>query len=253
MTASQGALALEISPIEVLFHGAVLLVVEHNGQPYVPMKPVVDGMEMDWAAQFTKLKANSGRWGIVKITIPSNGGNQEAVCLPLRKLPGWLMTISPNKVRPELREKVITYQNEADDILWDAWQQKAATPSTPRIDVRALLLDGQSDLTLDLPDNVQAALNARAGVLAGEAFTLIREHLRRRIAYHAVSGRPSSVNEPKALRVIAEGDLGEALAHGLILKVRHLLSHAEYCVDLSTQYFTGLQGALHDLGCARSH
>ncbi|RIQ16856.1 hypothetical protein D0850_13905, partial [Bordetella avium] len=110
MTASQGALALEISPIEVLFHGAVLLVVEHNGQPYVPMKPVVDGMEMDWAAQFTKLKANSGRWGIVKITIPSNGGNQEAVCLPLRKLPGWLMTISPNKVRPELREKVITYQ-----------------------------------------------------------------------------------------------------------------------------------------------
>ncbi|RIQ48456.1 hypothetical protein D0844_17200, partial [Bordetella avium] len=213
MSQSQCALALDVSPIEVPFHGAVLLVVEHNGQPYVPMKPVVEGMGMAWQPQHRKLAAAEKRWGITILMIPSNGGNQEAVCLPLRKLPGWLMTISPNKVRPELREKVITYQNEADDILWDAWQQKAATPSTPRIDVRALLLSGQSDLTIELPEHIQAALNARAGVLAGEAFVLIREHLRRRIAFGAVNGHHQLLRDDLVLNLIADGDLGDALAH----------------------------------------
>ncbi|RIQ64358.1 hypothetical protein D0839_17330, partial [Bordetella avium] len=64
--------------------------------------------------------------------------------------------------------------------------RKTGSYGTPRIDVRALLLDGQSDLTIELPEHIQAALNARAGVLAGEAFVLIREHLRRRIAFGAV-------------------------------------------------------------------
>ena len=48
------------------------------------------------------------------------------LCLPLRKLSGWLSTISPNKVKPELREKVIAYQNECDDALWDYWNNGIA-------------------------------------------------------------------------------------------------------------------------------
>ncbi|RIJ70069.1 hypothetical protein D1505_25695, partial [Escherichia coli] len=31
---------------------------------------------------------------------------------------GWLQTISPNKVRPEIRDKVIQYQEERDNVLW---------------------------------------------------------------------------------------------------------------------------------------
>lgn len=43
------------------------------------------------------------------------------VCLPLRKLPAWLYSISANKVAPELRDKVIQYQENCDDVLWDYW------------------------------------------------------------------------------------------------------------------------------------
>ena len=57
--------------ITVPFHGAELYVVEHNGQPYTPMKPVVTGMGLDWAAQFSKLKSNPVRWGIAEIAIPT--------------------------------------------------------------------------------------------------------------------------------------------------------------------------------------
>ena len=34
---------------------------------------------------------------------------------------GWLSTISPSRVKPELRETIIFYQNEFDDVLWEHW------------------------------------------------------------------------------------------------------------------------------------
>ena len=107
--------------LTVNFHGQDLFIVEHNGQPYTPMKTIVTNMGLDWASQFTKLNANPKRWGIVLITIPTLGDMQQAVCMPLRKLLGWLSTISPSRVKPELREKIIFYQNECDDVLWEHW------------------------------------------------------------------------------------------------------------------------------------
>ena len=50
--------------ITVQFHGADLYVVEHNGQPFTPMKPIVEGMGLTWPSQFRKLSANKDRWGI---------------------------------------------------------------------------------------------------------------------------------------------------------------------------------------------
>ncbi|MBF8883800.1 phage antirepressor N-terminal domain-containing protein, partial [Escherichia coli] len=114
------SIATAVSTINVPFHGAELYVVNHNGEPYTPMKPIVEGMGMDWASQFTKLKQRFAK-GIVEIAIPSVGGMQTMICLALRKLNGWLQTISPNKVRPEIREKVIQYQEECDDVLYEYW------------------------------------------------------------------------------------------------------------------------------------
>lgn len=106
--------------INVPFYGSELYVVNHNGEPYTPMKPIVEGMGMDWASQFTKLKQRFSK-GIVEITIPSIGGAQKMICLALRKLAAWLNTISPNKVRAEIRERVIRYQEECDDVLYEYW------------------------------------------------------------------------------------------------------------------------------------
>lgn len=39
----------------VPFHGDSLYVVNHNGEPYAPMKPVVEGMGMTWQSQHRKL------------------------------------------------------------------------------------------------------------------------------------------------------------------------------------------------------
>ena len=121
----------EIKSLEVPFYGNNLVLVDVDSEPYVAMKPIVEGMGMDWAGQFTKLKSNPKRWGIEIISIPSKSGDQQAICLPLRKTAAWLMTISPNKVKPEIREKIIQYQNECDDVLWKYWNAGAVI--NPRV------------------------------------------------------------------------------------------------------------------------
>lgn len=124
-----------VAQITVPFHNNSLYIVEFNGQPYTPMKPIVEGMGLAWQSQLAKFNANKERWGITKIVIPTLGDLQEMVCLPLRKLFAWLMSVSANKVNPEIRETVIMYQNECDDVLWDYWtkgqvinQRAAITP-----------------------------------------------------------------------------------------------------------------------------
>lgn len=113
-----------MSQITVPFHGDTLFLVEHNGEAYTPMKPIVDGMGLDWASQFTKLKQRFATC-IVEITmqVPGDTQGRSVICMALRKLAGWLYTISPNKVRPELREKIMQYQAECDDVLWDHWSK----------------------------------------------------------------------------------------------------------------------------------
>lgn len=69
--------------LEVVFHGATLLVVEHNNQPYAPMKPIVSGMGLAWQSQLAKLTGNAKRWGITEIVIPTTSGQQGMSCLPL--------------------------------------------------------------------------------------------------------------------------------------------------------------------------
>lgn len=109
-----------ISTINVPFHGNNLYVVNFNGEPYVPMRPIVEGMGLAWQSQLEKLKKRFSK-GVTEIVIPSKGGEQSMLCLALRKLAGWLHTISPNKVKPEIRDKVIKYQEECDDVLYEYW------------------------------------------------------------------------------------------------------------------------------------
>ena len=124
-----------LTQITVPFHNAELYLVEHNGQPYTAMRPIVENMGLDWKAQLVKIKQRFNSV-VGEITTTGKDGKQyKMLCLPLKKLFGWLMTISPNKVKPELRETVITYQNECDDVLWDYWtkgqainQRKAISP-----------------------------------------------------------------------------------------------------------------------------
>ena len=119
-----------LSPVN--FHGDTIFCTTYQNQPYTAMKPIIENMGLAWQPQARKLTACKERWGITIMVIPTSSGEQETLCMPVRKLPAFLNTINPKKVRPELRERIELYQTESDDVLWEYWtnQQKAPTLST---------------------------------------------------------------------------------------------------------------------------
>jgi hypothetical protein len=105
--------------VEMTFRGDTLYVMEINGEPYVPVKPICEALGIAWEPQFRKITDGGKRWRCDLTAIPSAGGLQETICLPLMKVPSWLMTISPRRVRADIRGKLEIYQEELDRALWD--------------------------------------------------------------------------------------------------------------------------------------
>jgi hypothetical protein len=112
-----------LEPVD--FYGQKLLIVSKADEPYVVMKPVVEGMGLNWAAQHRRLTDDGKRFciAVMAIQVPGDTQLRETITIPLRKLPGWLMTLQPSRMAPEVGKKVEVYQNECDDMLWDSWNR----------------------------------------------------------------------------------------------------------------------------------
>ena len=106
------------------FNNQQLLTVEKDGVKYVAVKPICENLGLAWAAQFVKIKENQIlSEGVSIIEIPSDGGIQQTVCLPIDMINGWLFTISPNRVSEEIKPLVIYYQKECYRALFEFWNK----------------------------------------------------------------------------------------------------------------------------------
>ncbi|UUC92461.1 phage antirepressor N-terminal domain-containing protein [Comamonas sp. C11] len=168
--------------ITVPFLGAELYVVDHNSQPYAPMKPIITGMGLTWHGQHAKIKANANRWGVLELRTPSAGGMQDMLCMPLRKLPGWLSGIESGKVKsPEARAKVIQYQNECDDVLWQYWNEGIAINPRQAFAVNpgdSLTAEEAETLRLMLKSAVERQPKAKQGALMMQGWSKLKAHFK---------------------------------------------------------------------------
>ena len=98
-------------------------------KPFVAMKPICENIGLDWEAQRQRIKRNHVlSQGAFIIKAPSNGGNQQVVCLPFGMLNGWLMGVDANKVKPEIKDTLIKYQLECYDVLYQHFMPKPRKP-----------------------------------------------------------------------------------------------------------------------------
>ena len=114
----------------ISFHDQSIIAIEHEGAHFVAMRPIVENIGLDWQAQLQRIKRHPVlSKGVVVITTPSSGGNQETNCLPLSMLNGWLFGVDVNRVREEIRPKLIRYQTECFDVLYQHFMPKAPQPT----------------------------------------------------------------------------------------------------------------------------
>jgi hypothetical protein len=122
--------------VTVNFRGDQLYGFENDDGTFVALKPIVESMGMDWSAQLKRVKRDQIlSEGMAIMTTPfGRGGDQEAVCLKLDLVNGWLFTIDTSRIsNDEVRERVILYQRECYSVLAKHFAGRNADISAPKV------------------------------------------------------------------------------------------------------------------------
>ncbi|MBR9765922.1 MAG: phage P22, antirepressor protein [Rhodobacteraceae bacterium] len=113
--------------VTVDFRGDTLFGFQEGENTFVALRPIVEAMGMDWSGQLQRVKRDpilSEGVGIMPTPF-GRGGDQEAVCIKLDLLNGWLFTIDTNRIKDDsVRQKVLTYQRECYRVLHDHFAGK---------------------------------------------------------------------------------------------------------------------------------
>src|SRR5215212_3663712 len=115
------------------FYGDTLVAVLAADETiYVPLRPICKFLGLTWPGQFERLKNNpvlSETLRLVPVQrTTATGGVPDVLALPLKFLPGWLFGIQASRVKPALRDKILRYQRECYDVLWEAFKADILPP-----------------------------------------------------------------------------------------------------------------------------
>ena len=100
--------------IKVTFKNDVLDIIEDSQS--VVVKDICEHIGLNAKGQIKKIQADES-YESKLIKVQTRGGLQEVFTIPLSKLNGWLFSINPNKVKPEIKEKLIEYKKECFNVL----------------------------------------------------------------------------------------------------------------------------------------
>src|SRR5690606_12528064 len=98
--------------ITVNFRGDDLYGFENDDGIFVALKPIVESMGLDWSGQLQRLKRDPIlSEGMVIMPTPfGRGGSQEAVCLKMDLVNGWLFTIDSARIKDgPVKDRVMLY------------------------------------------------------------------------------------------------------------------------------------------------
>jgi len=107
----------------------VLIEEERRRQVFVPVRPICDFLGVDWSAQYRRigrdpvLSAELTPCVVVTATQGQPDQRRELQCLPLELINGFLYGINANRVREEVRDRLIRYQRECYRVLAEAFLQ----------------------------------------------------------------------------------------------------------------------------------
>ena len=161
--------------VTVDFHGQSILAIVHDGKPHVALRPIVENIGLDWAAQYTRINRHQVLKStvVVMTMVAEDGKTREMLCLPLSMLNGWLFGVDVNRVREEIRPKLIRYQTECFEVLAQHFMP-AQRPHNPALDYDRI----SPAQAQDLKELVHAVVDAK---VQGFGETWARLHKRFRV------------------------------------------------------------------------
>ncbi|MCB8988840.1 MAG: ORF6C domain-containing protein [Ardenticatenaceae bacterium] len=133
-----------LQPMEqktVLFYDDEITAVRlADGRVMIPVRPLCDRLGVAWSPQLRRINRDAVLADEVQgVTVTvTPGGKQEMMCLPLDYISGWLFGINADRVKSEIKDRLIRYQRECYKVLAEAFQDGRLTTDTD-MDIEALL------------------------------------------------------------------------------------------------------------------
>lgn len=157
---------------------------------FVPVRPLCDFLGVDWSTQRRRILNDAVLSQEVETAqVNTAGGLQEMLCLPLDMLNGWLFSINANRVKAEIRERLIRYQKECYRVLSEAFQ--GIDPNDPLAIVEQ---HGRALITLA---REQRELNRQVGETREE----VREVVARVVALEDRVAPGQAITEEQAMQI----------------------------------------------------
>ena len=125
---SQSHALIPLEQKDVLFYEDEITAVrvrrEGQEQVFVPLRPIVELLGIDWSGQLRRVRQDAVLAQEVQtVRVETAGGAQEMPCLPLDMLNGWLFGINANRVKEEVRERLVRYQRDCYRVLYEAFEE----------------------------------------------------------------------------------------------------------------------------------
>ena len=113
---------MEITKKEIGFNGMNLVGISFKEKLYIIVRNFCEVLGVDHNSQLKRIKRDEVlNRGVVKMTIPTNGGYQETNLLELDFVPIWLAGIKTNQCRDEVRKYLLEFKIRVKDILSEAF------------------------------------------------------------------------------------------------------------------------------------
>lgn len=120
----------------VPFEGTDILAGRQGDVIFVPMKSFCSSIGLPWEGMRKRIERDEVlRKGRVIMTVPSAGGGQRQMTLPLNLIPGFLLGAEASRYAPELQERVRTFRARCYDVLANHFFGPGAQAMTPVPDV----------------------------------------------------------------------------------------------------------------------
>lgn len=99
---------------------------DNSWDAYVAVNSIIDALGLDRKGQRNRINRDPvlSSVRVMMTSTASDGKQYEMLMLPIDYINGWLFGIDANRVKPELKEKIIAYQKECYRVLADHFTQR---------------------------------------------------------------------------------------------------------------------------------
>jgi hypothetical protein len=125
----------------VPFYEDELIAVQRpDGNIFVHFGRVCDNLGLARAPQVRRAQRHAVlQHGLLTLTLATEGGPQAVQCLRIDLLPLWMAGLQASRVKEDLRDKLVRYQQEAASVLWQAFKPQIIVAETePLADTTAI-------------------------------------------------------------------------------------------------------------------